>query len=154
MKEWRRVSSCSNSAPPQQGRSLLYLWAGALRNGILSGTCGYSSVALGPLAQDALTPSRSSCSAPRSPSRESFSVTVSKLSFWNSLSTEKSLGPFLLFYWLISRERERNINLLFHLPMHTLVDSFMCPDQEWNPQLWHTGMTIQPGQGLSRSFGW
>ena len=33
-------------------------------------------------------------------------------------------------------ESERNINLLFHLFLHSLVASFMCPDQGWNPQCW------------------
>ena len=32
------------------------------------------------------------------------------------------------------RERERNIDLLFHLFMHSLADSSMCPDQEQNLQ--------------------
>ena len=35
------------------------------------------------------------------------------------------------------KEKERNINLLFHLLIHSLVDSCMCPDQESNPQPWH-----------------
>ena len=37
------------------------------------------------------------------------------------------------------RERERNINLLFHLFMHSLVASHMCPDLGRNTQLWRTG---------------
>ena len=32
-------------------------------------------------------------------------------------------------------ERERNINLLFHLFMHSLVDSCTCPDQNWTRNL-------------------
>ena len=32
------------------------------------------------------------------------------------------------------RERERNIDLLFHLSMHPMVASCMCPDQGLNPQ--------------------
>ena len=31
----------------------------------------------------------------------------------------------------------RNIDLLFHLLMHSLVDSWMCPDQGLNLQRWH-----------------
>ena len=34
-------------------------------------------------------------------------------------------------------EREGNIDL-FHLFVHSLVDSYMCPDQGLNPQPWHT----------------
>ena len=49
--------------------------------------------------------------------------------------------------------RERNINLLFYLCMHSLVDSCMCPDRVWNPQRWCIGTTLSPaelpGQGLS-----
>ena len=39
--------------------------------------------------------------------------------------------------WERERERERdwNIDLLFYLLMHSLVDSFMSPDQGSNPQL-------------------
>ena len=32
------------------------------------------------------------------------------------------------------RKREGDVNLLFHLFMHSLVDSCMCPDWELNPQ--------------------
>ena len=34
------------------------------------------------------------------------------------------------------RERERNNDLLFHLCMHSLVDTCMCPDQGLNLQPW------------------
>ena len=34
------------------------------------------------------------------------------------------------------RDRERNIDLSFHLLMHSLVDSGMCPDQGSNLQPW------------------
>ena len=48
-------------------------------------------------------------------------------------------------------ERERNIDLLFCLFMHPLVDSYMCPDQGLNLQPWCMGTTLQPtelpGQG-------
>ena len=39
-------------------------------------------------------------------------------------------------------EKERKINLLFHLFMHSLVDSCMCPDQRSSPQPWHLGMIL------------
>ena len=42
------------------------------------------------------------------------------------------------------RERERNISLLFHLVMHSLVASCMCPDQRSNLQAWHVGTTLYP----------
>ena len=65
------------------------------------------------------------------------------------------------FYWLIldserkgGIERERNINLLFHLLMHSLVDSCMCPDWGSNHNFGVLGcieMGLQlmepPGQG-------
>ena len=60
-----------------------------------------------------------------------------------------------LFYWLISEregweqgdsggggERERNVDALFCLFMHSLVDSCMCPDQRQNPKPWCIGATL------------
>ena len=49
-----------------------------------------------------------------------------------------SSGVLQLFYWFFrvsgkERERERNINLLFHFFMHSLVDFCMCLDQGKNP---------------------
>ena len=38
--------------------------------------------------------------------------------------------------------RERNVNFLFHLLMHSLVASCMCPAWGWNSQPWHTGMQL------------
>ena len=38
--------------------------------------------------------------------------------------------------------RERNIYLLLHLFMHSIVDSYMCPDWGWNPQTWCIGTTL------------
>ena len=40
------------------------------------------------------------------------------------------------------KEEEREINLLFHLFMHSLVDSCMCPDWRLNLKSWHTGMAL------------
>ena len=48
---------------------------------------------------------------------------------------------FFFFYLLICRkrgkerksEKERHTDLLFHLFMHSLVDSCMCPDQGFEP---------------------
>ena len=45
--------------------------------------------------------------------------------------------PFFLFL----RERERDINLLFHLSMHSLIASPMCLDRGSNPQPWRTGQS-------------
>ena len=39
-------------------------------------------------------------------------------------------------------KREKNINLLFHVLMHSLVDSCMCPDQGSNLQPWSIGMML------------
>ena len=39
-------------------------------------------------------------------------------------------------------ERERGINMLFHLFMNSLVDSCMCPDWVSDSQPWHMGMTL------------
>ena len=44
------------------------------------------------------------------------------------------------------RERERDVNLLFHLFMHSLVASCMCPDQGSNPQPWSMWMTLYPSE--------
>ena len=59
-----------------------------------------------------------------------------------------------LFYWFW--EREKNINLLFYLFMHSLISSCMYPDQRSNPQLWHIGKMFWPsdlpGQGLITFF--
>ena len=51
---------------------------------------------------------------------------------------------FLLFLfkkYLLIWERERN-TLLFHLFMHSLVVSSMCPDWGWNPQPWRFGTVL------------
>ena len=52
--------------------------------------------------------------------------------------TDISLFKFL-FIGVCVCERERLINLLFHLLMHSLVDSCMCPERELNPPPWHVG---------------
>ena len=49
------------------------------------------------------------------------------------------------------RERERDIDLLFHLFMHSLVDSWMCPDWGLNPQPWGTGRTLEPAEPPARA---
>ena len=33
--------------------------------------------------------------------------------------------------------------MLFHLFMHSLVDSRMCPDQRWHSQPWHIRRVLQ-----------
>ena len=40
-------------------------------------------------------------------------------------------------------ERERESDL-FSLFMHSLVDSYMCPDQGLNPHPWPIGTMLQP----------
>ena len=42
------------------------------------------------------------------------------------------------------RDRQIDIDLLFHLRMHSLVAFCMCPDQVSNPQAWPIGMTLHP----------
>ena len=50
---------------------------------------------------------------------------------------------FLFFELILERERERNTDLLFHLFMHSLVDSCMClPDWGSYLQPWHMGTTL------------
>ena len=68
--------------------------------------------------------------------------------------------PYIFFKisYLLIRERERDINLLFHLCMHSLVDSCMCPDQRSNPQPRHywddalTNWATQPGPNICLIF--
>ena len=57
---------------------------------------------------------------------------------------------FHYYYFFLEREkrggggkqRERNIYLLFHLFMHSLVDSCTCPEGGLNPQPWRVGMML------------
>ena len=51
---------------------------------------------------------------------------------------------FLTDWFERGKERQRNTDLFFHLLMHSLVASCMCPDQGLNPQLWRLGTTPQP----------
>ena len=44
---------------------------------------------------------------------------------------------FILNLLILESQRERDINLLFHLFMHSLVDSCTCPDRGRNTQPWH-----------------
>ena len=45
------------------------------------------------------------------------------------------------FSWIL--ERERDINLLFHLLVHALVDSCMCPDPRLDQQPRRIGTMLQ-----------
>ena len=47
-------------------------------------------------------------------------------------------------------ERERNIDLLFHLLMHSLVDFCVCPDGESNSQPWYIGAVLSPTELLGQ----
>ena len=38
--------------------------------------------------------------------------------------------------------RERETDLLFHLSMHSLIDSYMCPDLGLNLQPWRIGTKL------------
>ena len=59
---------------------------------------------------------------------------------------------FHLQNWL-EREREREIDLLFHLSTHSLADSCVRPDWGWNPQPWHIGTTFYPTELPSQGYG-
>ena len=56
-------------------------------------------------------------------------------------------------------KRERNIHLLFHLFVHSLFDSCVCPDWGSNPQCWFIRTTLptelpsqRNGENLSKNF--
>ena len=49
------------------------------------------------------------------------------------------------------RKKERNINWLSHLFMHSLVNSCMCPNWESNLKPWHIGTMFWPTELSSRS---
>ena len=53
-------------------------------------------------------------------------------------------GVDIYFYFLLIDFGEREINLLFHLVKHSLVDSCMCPDWVSNPHLWGIRTMLQP----------
>ena len=91
--------------------------------------------------------------------------------FWDSWIYRESVNErafgnlkfyvhFLFFFSFLSlfffRERERNINSLFHLFMHSLVDFYVCSDWELNSQPGCIRTTLQPtelpGQGLMCIF--
>ena len=63
--------------------------------------------------------------------------------------TYSFLLSFLKF--ISQRERERNINLLSHSFIHSLVDSCMCPDWGSNLQRWHVWTTLQTTEPLCQS---
>lgn len=93
------------------------------------------------------------------------SVLPSRAWGWNIAEVKilSSVWPKLcslsFFLFLIDFfKRERYINLLFHLFMHSLVASSMCPDGGSDPQTWCTWAMFQqtelPQQALSsRQFG-
>ena len=50
---------------------------------------------------------------------------------------------FNFFKFILERDEvEGERDLLFHLFMHSLVDSCLCPDQGSNPQPWCIGMIL------------
>lgn len=56
------------------------------------------------------------------------------------------------FYYFLQKQ-ERNINLLFHPPMHSQVDFCLCPDQGSNLKPWHIGSLFQSTElSRQRSF--
>ena len=68
------------------------------------------------------------------------SVSMNKPTCFNS--APKDLFFFKIFFFWFERKRKRNIGLLFHLFMHSLVDSCTCPGQGSNLQPWCTGLML------------
>ena len=56
--------------------------------------------------------------------------------------SQHSVNISCYFLFIHFRERVRNIHLLFHLFMHSLIASCMCPDWRSNPQPWLIGTTL------------
>ena len=53
------------------------------------------------------------------------------------------LNSLIFFFFREGEERgEREIDLFYHLFMHSLVDSCMCPNWGWNPQTCPIGMML------------
>ena len=88
---------------------------------------------------------------------DEFLSTISSFTSYNTRSTYTALFIDICIFFSFFRERrkesERNINMLFHLFMHSVADSYMCPDQGSNLQPWCTGTMLQPtelpDQGVS-----
>ena len=60
---------------------------------------------------------------------------------WVVRSREENTAILFYFLCVDSREKEGDIDL-FYLPMHSLVESCMCPDWGSNPQPWYVGMML------------
>ena len=48
----------------------------------------------------------------------------------------------MFLFNLLLIEKERDMDLMLHPFMHSLVASWMCPDQGSNPQPWRTRTTL------------
>ena len=59
-----------------------------------------------------------------------------------------SFNAYLAIYF----ERERERDLLFHLFLHSLVDSCMCTDQVLNLQRWHMEIMLKSTELLVQGF--
>ena len=66
----------------------------------------------------------------------------------NTMQIFIKMRKYFLFIFIDFREQEerkkRNIKLLSHLFMHSLVDSCIYPDRGLNLQPWHIGMMFKP----------
>ena len=49
---------------------------------------------------------------------------------------------FIFILLILDREEGRDITLLLHLLVHSLVVSCICPDRGPNPPTWHIGMML------------
>lgn len=56
----------------------------------------------------------------------------------NAVTTTASITAFLFYLHFLEedRGREKNIYLLFHLAVHFLAASYMCPEQRLNLHIW------------------
>lgn len=55
---------------------------------------------------------------------------------------DELLKLFLKFLFIVFRDRERRVDLLFQLLMRLLVDSCVRPDQRSSLQPWHIGIVL------------
>ena len=81
-----------------------------------------------------------------------FSLSICVTPLFSSVKSSSHVFIFYLrkFYLLLDgeiekdRERERDIDLLFHSSMHSLFDSYMRTDRELNLWPWNIRTALQP----------
>ena len=79
--------------------------------------------------------------------------------FWSKENEQLSLSwSMVLFFYFLNfidfreRERQTDIDSLFHLFMHSLIDYFMYCDWRWNPQCWRIRVTSNRLSYPARAF--